>query len=98
MKAIYNKRDSLKLDPEALRLVKWYYDKFVHSGANLAEADKTQLKKLNEEESSLSQAFTTKLLAATKDAALVTTDKAALAGLTDAAGFRRGRSGKGPQS
>jgi peptidyl-dipeptidase Dcp len=84
VKAIYDKRDSLKLDPEALRLVKWYYDKFVHSGANLSEADKTQLKKLNEEESSLSQAFTTKLLAATKDAALLTTDKAALAGLTDA--------------
>jgi len=84
VKAIYDKRESLKLDPEALRLVKWYYDKFVHSGANLSEADKTQLKKLNEEESSLSQAFTTKLLAATKDAALVTTDKAALAGLTDA--------------
>jgi peptidyl-dipeptidase Dcp len=84
VKAIYDKRESLKLDPEALRLVKWYYDKFVHSGANLSEADKTQLKKLNEEESSLSQAFTTKLLAATKDAALITTDKATLAGLTDA--------------
>jgi peptidyl-dipeptidase Dcp len=84
VKSIYDKRESLKLDPEALRLVKWYYDKFVHSGANLSDADKEQLKKLNEEESSLSQAFTTKLLAATKEAALVTTDKAALAGLTDA--------------
>jgi peptidyl-dipeptidase Dcp len=84
VKSIYDKRESLKLDPEALRLVKWYYDKFVHSGANLSDADKEQLKKLNEEESSLSQAFTTKLLAATKEAALVTTDKAALVGLTDA--------------
>jgi peptidyl-dipeptidase Dcp len=84
VKTIYDKRNSLKLDPESLRLVDWYYKKFIHSGANLAEADKTALKKLNEEESSLSQAFTTKLLAATKNAALVTTDKAALAGLTDA--------------
>jgi peptidyl-dipeptidase Dcp len=84
VKTIYDKRASLKLDAESLRLVEWYYKKFVHSGANLAEADKTELKKLNEEESTLTQAFTTKLLAATKDAALVTADKAALAGLTEA--------------
>ena len=84
VKTIYDKRASLKLDPESLRLVDWYYKKFVHSGANLSDADKVQLKKLNEEESTLTQAFTRKLLAATKDAAFVTTDKAALAGLTDA--------------
>jgi peptidyl-dipeptidase Dcp len=84
VKTIYDKRESLKLDAESLRLVEWYYKKFVHSGANLSEADKAQLKKLNEEESTLTQAFTTKLLAATKDAALVTSDKSALAGLTDA--------------
>src|SRR5215468_5906547 len=84
VKALYDKRESLRLDAESLRLVEWYYKKFVHSGANLSESDKAQLKKLNEEESTLTQAFTTKLLAATKDAALVTSDKSALAGLTDA--------------
>jgi peptidyl-dipeptidase Dcp len=84
VKAIYDKRASQKLDAESLRLVEWYYKKFVHSGANLSESDKAQLKKLNEEESTLTQAFTTKLLAATKDAALVTSDKSALTGLTDA--------------
>jgi peptidyl-dipeptidase Dcp len=84
VKAIYDQRDSLKLDPESLRLVDYYYKRFVHAGANLSDADKTALKKLNEEESTLSQAFATKLLAATKDAAYVTNDKAALAGLTDA--------------
>ncbi len=60
------------------------YDQFVHAGANLSEADKTQLKKLNEEISTLSNAFMNKLLAATKDAVYATTDKIALAGLTDA--------------
>ena len=83
VKAIYDQRESLKLDPESLRLVDYYYKRFVHAGANLSDADKTTLKKLNEEESTLTQAFTTKLLAATKEAAYVTTDKAALAGLTD---------------
>ena len=81
---IYKERDSLKLDSESLRLVKYYYDEFVHAGANLSESDKTELKKLNEEVATLSAAFSTKLLAATKDAAYVTTDKAALAGLSEA--------------
>ena len=80
---IYKERASLKLDPESLRLVEYTYDQFVHAGANLSEADKTELKKLNEELATLSNTFTTKLLAATKDGAYVTTDKAALAGLSD---------------
>ncbi len=79
--AIYKQRESLKLDPEQLRLVEFYYDQFVHAGAKLSDADKVELKKLNEEESTLSNAFNTKLLAATKDGAFVTPDKNALAGL-----------------
>src|SRR6476660_4158490 len=53
VKTIYDQRLSLKLDAESMRLVEWYYKKFVHSGANLSDADKVQLKKLNEEESTL---------------------------------------------
>jgi peptidyl-dipeptidase Dcp len=82
--AIYEKRHSLNLDAEALRLVEYDYQQFVLAGANLSDADKAELKKLNEEEANLTTAFISKLLAATKDAALVTKDKAALAGLTDA--------------
>ncbi len=82
--AIYKERASLKLDPESLRLVEYTYDQFVHAGANLSEADKTELKKLNEELATLSNTFSTKLLAATKEGAYVTTDKSALAGLSDA--------------
>ena len=82
--AIYKERNSLKLDAESLRLVEFSYKKFVHSGANLSDSDKEELKKLNEEESTLTNAFTTKLLVATKDAAYVSKDKNALAGLRDA--------------
>lgn len=82
--AIYNQRASLKLDPESLRLLEFEYKKFVHSGANLSPTDKEKLKKLNEEESTLSTAFESKLLAAAKAAAYVTTDKSALAGLSEA--------------
>jgi peptidyl-dipeptidase Dcp len=80
--AIYKQRASLKLDAEQLRLVEYDYLQFVHAGANLSDADKTELKKLNEEESTLTNAFSTRLLAATKDAALITADKNALAGMS----------------
>jgi peptidyl-dipeptidase Dcp len=82
--AVYEQRSTLGLDAESLRLVEVVYDRFVHSGANLSEADKAELKKLNEESSKLSNAFNNRLLAATKAGAYATTDKAALAGLTDA--------------
>jgi peptidyl-dipeptidase Dcp len=83
VEAIYKQRESLNLDPESLRLVEYYYEEFIHAGANLSEADKAELKKLNEEESTLSAAFSNKLLAATKAAAYVTKDKGTLAGLSD---------------
>jgi peptidyl-dipeptidase Dcp len=82
VKSIYDRRASLHLDAESLRLVEYEYQEFVHAGANLSEADKARLKKLNEEDSSLSNAFETKLLAAANAAAYLTTDQSALAGLS----------------
>jgi len=81
--AIYQKRTSLKLDPESLRLVERYNERFVHEGAKLSEGEKAELKKLNEEASALSNAFKNKLLAATKEGAYATADNAALAGLSE---------------
>lgn len=82
--AVYKERDTLNLDPESLRLLKIDYDTFARSGANLSDADKTKLKKLNEEIATLANDFSTKLLAATKAGAYITTDKSALRGLSDA--------------
>jgi peptidyl-dipeptidase Dcp len=84
VEGIYREREALKLDPESLRLVEYYHREFVHAGANLSDADKTELKKMNEEISTLENAFQTKLLAATTEAAYATTDKSKLAGLSDA--------------
>jgi peptidyl-dipeptidase Dcp len=83
IKAIYEKRHELGLDPEGLRLVEYDYQQFVKAGANLSDEDKAKLKKLNEEESTLETTFMTKLLAATKAGRFSTTDKAALAGLSE---------------
>src|SRR6202041_1831987 len=59
--SVYEKRDSLQLGPEGLRLVEFYYQRFVHAGANLSDADKEKLRNVNEEESTLSNAFRSKV-------------------------------------
>jgi len=83
VKAVWDRRAGLKLDPESQQLLKVTYDAFVHAGANLSDADKTRLKALNEQISTLETAFQQKLLAAAKDGALVIDDKARLQGLSD---------------
>ncbi len=100
IEAVYNQRASLDLDPEALRLVEYDYQQFVKAGAKLSDADKARLQKLNQEEASLENDFTNKLLAAAKAGAYFTTDAKALAGLSqaqlDAAALAaKGRSQKG---
>jgi peptidyl-dipeptidase Dcp len=84
VETVYNEREKLHLKPEDQRLVWYYHQKFVHAGAMLPEAAKAKLKKLNQEESVLSNNFINQLLAATKAGAFHTTDKAALAGLSPA--------------
>ena len=100
VKAIYDRRESLHLDPESLKLLDYTYKKFIHSGANLSDADKEKLKKINEEDSTLQAAFQNKLLAATKAGAYFTSDASALAGysssqLAAAAQAAEGRKQKG---
>lgn len=82
--SLYNQRESLHLDPESSRLLVLAYEEFVRAGAKLSDADKKKLTRLNEEIATLSDSFSTKLLAATKNGAFVTTDKSVLAGLSDA--------------
>jgi peptidyl-dipeptidase Dcp len=84
VRTVYQTRGTLHLDPESQRLVEIVYDQFVHAGAALSDTDKDKLKKLNEEESKLDDEFSRGLLQATKKAAYTTSDKIALAGLSDA--------------
>ena len=83
VKRLYETMGALPLDAESKRAIDVYYRRFVHAGANLSPADKTRLRQLNEEESTLSNRFRTRLLAGTKEAAFFTADKAALAGMSD---------------
>ena len=83
IKAIYDQRASLGLDAESLRLVEYQYQQFVKAGANLSDADKEKLKKLDEEESTLENTFMTKLLAAAAADQYSTADRSTLAGLSE---------------
>ncbi|MFZ1799696.1 MAG: peptidyl-dipeptidase Dcp [Chitinophagaceae bacterium] len=82
VKSLYDHKDTLQKDAESKRLLDFYYQKFTLAGANLSDADKETLKKLNGEEASLSAKFTNQLLAAAKAGAYVVSDTTALAGLS----------------
>ena len=84
VKALYDRRTELKLDPEALQVLTLYYRQFVHAGANLSPKDKERLKAMNKRDASLETEFQQKLVAAAKAGALIVSDKAQLAGLSDA--------------
>lgn len=79
---IYSNKANLKLDPESAKLIEYYYQTFELAGAKLSDSEKTNLKKLNEQEASLSAKFSNQLLAAAKAGSVVIADKAELAGLS----------------
>jgi peptidyl-dipeptidase Dcp len=84
VKKLYDTRASLGFDAEQNELVERYYRNFVRAGAQLSEADKVKLRALNKEESTLTTDFSNKLLAANNAGAVIVSDKAELAGFSDA--------------
>ncbi|PIJ51703.1 dipeptidyl carboxypeptidase II [Erwinia sp. OLTSP20] len=81
--AVYQQRDKLHLDAESLRLVEETWQAFRLAGATLNEEQKTRLKKLNQQEASLSTRFTNRLLAASKAGSVQINLRQALEGLSD---------------
>ena len=83
VKAVYEARESLDLEPDQMRLLEKKYKDFVRGGANLSPEDKEVYGKLNEELSLLSLSFSKNVLAATNAFTLDLTDEADLEGLPD---------------
>ncbi|MGH9441498.1 MAG: M3 family metallopeptidase [Thermoanaerobaculia bacterium] len=83
VKALYDERSSLGLDPESAYLLERYHRQFVRAGAELSEENKAKLRKLNEEEANLTTKFAELLLADTKASSVVITDRSELAGMSD---------------
>ena len=82
VKAVYDKRNELKLDAEQLRVVEKYYQDFERNGANLPDDKQTELRKLNDELSMAELKFGENSLAETnKNFKLVIDNEADLKGL-----------------
>jgi peptidyl-dipeptidase Dcp len=83
--ALFEKRATLGLDAESLRLLERYHTEFVRAGAQLSEADQTALKAKNAELASLSTQFKQNLLKDSNASAVLVDTKEELAGLGDEA-------------
>jgi peptidyl-dipeptidase Dcp len=85
VKALYDKRDNLKLDAESKHLLERYHTDFVRAGANLSAADKEKLKALNGVIATLQTTFTQNVLKETNASALLVDTREELAGMSEAA-------------
>jgi len=101
IKHLHENRDSLELGTEDAWLLERYYMDFTHAGAHLTDAQREELKSLNEELSELETLFGKNLLADTNTLAVEVDDVAELDGLSEneiaacaAAANARGLEGK----
>ena len=83
IKAVYEKRDSLGLNQEDMRLLTETYKSYARNGANLSKEDKQIFGKISEELSVASLKFGKNVLSATNAFTLEITDETQLAGLPD---------------
>jgi peptidyl-dipeptidase Dcp len=83
IKAVYEQKDSLDLNPEQKMLLEKTYKGFVRGGANLNEKEKARFREINEELSVLSVKFAKNVLDETNSYEMVIENEEALAGLPD---------------
>ena len=81
VKAVWEKRDSLKLNPEQMMLLDKTYKGFVRNGANLSDSDKEKYRAISRELSELTVRFNQNVLAETNGYKLHITNQADLGGL-----------------
>lgn len=85
VKAVYDTRNSLKLNTEQMTLVENTYRGFVKNGANLDSTAKARFREVTRQLSDLSLKFNNNLMAETNSYTLHITDKKDIAGLTEGA-------------
>jgi peptidyl-dipeptidase Dcp len=82
--ALYAKRASLKLDPEASQLLSRYHADFVRAGARLGTADQARLRELNAKVATLTTQFGQNVLKCTAEGAVAVDKATDLEGLSPA--------------
>lgn len=87
IKAVYDQRENLNLNPEQMRLLTETYKSFAQNGANLPADKKARLKEINSQLAVLSLQFGQNVVAETNSAAVqrFITDEALLEGLPESA-------------
>lgn len=85
VKAVYEQREKLSLNPEQAMLLDKKYKSFSRNGANLPEDKKLKLREIDKELSSLSLKFGENVLAETNHFQMHLTDEKDLAGLPEGA-------------
>ena len=81
IKAVYEEKDNLGLEPEQLRLLEETYKGFVHGGANIPEEQQARFREINEQISLLTLKYGNNVLKATNSYKLVIDDVARLEGM-----------------
>ena len=85
VKAVYDRRESLELTSEQMRLLTETYKGFADNGANLPAEQKERLKEINQELALLSLQFGRNVVAETNSCQRFVTDEAELKGLPESA-------------
>ncbi len=83
VKKVYEDRENLALNPEQYKLLEQQYKGFARNGANLSEADKVTLRKIDASLSKLTLKFGENVLAETNNYQLHLTEEKDLAGLPE---------------
>ena len=83
IQGLFDRQDSLGLDPESKHLLERYEKDFVRAGAKLSEADKGKLKAMNTELASLETTFNQAVLKEKNADGIIVSDRAQLAGMSD---------------
>ncbi|MDI1253582.1 M3 family metallopeptidase [Thermomonas sp.] len=83
IKALYDARTTLGLDPIDQRLLEKRYQDFVRAGAALDDAQKTRIREINTQLSTLGTQFDQNVLAEVNDSAVVVDSREQLKGMSD---------------
>ena len=84
VKAVYDNKGNLKLTAEEKKILEHIYDRFVNSGAELSDAQKSRLRELNKEISMLQLEFSQNLLYETNNTFVIAESIDELKGLSQA--------------
>lgn len=83
IKAVYDQREELELNPEQKKLLDDVYESFADNGANLSPEDKEKYREISSRLSQLTTAYGQNVLKATNAWTKLITDEAELVGLND---------------